>query len=159
MSFHKIFPEISWFFFPTWFVMSCEFFAGAVWLFQLTALMCRFSASFCQPRHGSSRSLWPPYSCPPFQKALFLFPAPSLMGENHPSHLPKQPGHPMISDSFSSNISVAHTMSNGCACLLLCMCRHMWGNVCTCYKHCISSCKQQAIKPTSPEPPRFSWTM
>lgn len=80
-------------------------------------------------------------------------------GENHPSRLPKQPGHPMISDSFSSNKHVAHTVSNGCACLLLCMCRHMWGNVCTCYKHCISSCKQQAIKPTSPEPPLFSWTM
>lgn len=64
----------------------------------------------------------------------------------------------MISDSFRSNISVAHTISSGCACLFLHMSKHRWGNVCACFKHCISSCKRQAIKPRSPVPSHFSGT-
>lgn len=35
----------------------------------------------------------------------------------------------------------------------------MWGNVCVRSKHCISSCEQQAVEPTSPEPPWLSGPM
>lgn len=43
-------------------------------------------------------------------------------GENHSSRLPKKPSHPMISDSFRSNISVGHTLSGGCVLVCLCIC-------------------------------------
>lgn len=60
---------------------------------------------------------------------------------------PNSPVTLMISDSFRSNISVAHTISRGCARLFQRMFEPRWGNVCVRFKHHISSCKQQAIQP------------
>lgn len=68
--------------------------------------------------------------------SLSFLPVPRAIspGEDHPSWLPKQAGHPMISDSFRSDVSVAHTNSNDCVCVRLPV--HIYvpnrGSVCMC---------------------------
>lgn len=65
------------------------------------------------------RLLWPPPSCSPFLCSTFPSPCPSCHGQNHLSGLPKQASHPMIGDSFRSEMSVTCAVSNSPAGLLL----------------------------------------
>lgn len=71
------------------------------------------------------------------------------------SGLPKRSSHPMIGGSCGSKMSVTCAMSNSLAGLLL----QNPSFVCGRSKHCRSSCEQQAMEPTSPEPPWLSGPM
>lgn len=93
-----------------------------------------------------------------FWAAYFLFPAPSLTGRINYQGCLYSPVTPWWV-TLLGKTSLQHVLSNSPAGLLLQKLRYMWGNVCACSKHCISSWEQQAIEPTSPEPPRFSGPM
>lgn len=97
--------------------MDCEFLCSTVWL--LWQKMTSFSIVFFQARRGSSRLLWLPPSCSPSLCSTFPSPCPSSHGQNHLSGLPKQASHPMIGDSFRSEMSVTCVVSNSPAGLLL----------------------------------------
>ena len=66
--------------------------------------------------HLSPGSLWPPLSFTSHFSCSLHY----LSGEDRSSRLSKQPGHPVISDSFRSNMSVARTNSNSCSCMCAC---------------------------------------
>lgn len=110
--------------------------------------MTFFFDIFCQATHGSSRSQRPLSSYSLFRKTTFPIACTlALTGTVIHHSCPNSLVTLMISDSFRSNISVAHTISRGCARLFQRMFEPRWGNVCVCFKHRISSCKLQAIQP------------